>query len=220
MGLQEMTKKINNFEIDVAELPANLPGVRFIRQIKNMNNDANDADSLQFTSGYTMEVSPNNYFLMESLAKKYTNKGIVEIGVNRNGAGSFTWALLNNKPKSTIYLGVDIDDKSSINNKDNNVYTIRANSFDQDKIRNYMKEIGLIEISLLFIDGWHSVNAVINDWKYSDLLSDDGIIVFHDTNFHPGPAIFLDAIDNTIYKVEKYFTDQPGDCGMGVAYRL
>jgi len=212
-------KKINNFEIEVNELTADTRGLKYIPQIKDMDNDA-DQFALNLGCKCTAEVSSNNYSLMEELAKKYTKDGVVEIGVNRNGAGSFTWALLNNKPKTTIYLGIDIDDKSSINDRGNSVYTIQANSFDHENIRKYMKQIGLSKISLLFIDGWHSVNAVINDWKYSDLLAEDGIVVFHDTNFHPGPTIFLDAIDNSIFKVERYFADQLDDCGMGVAYRI
>ena len=212
--------QINDIPIEIEELPSNIQGLKFIPQIKNFGNDANDADNLAFSFGFYIEVTPNNYSLMENLTKKHATKGIVEIGVNRNGTNSFTWAMINNKPKDVPYLGIDIEDKSSINDKEKNVYTIQSNSFDQEKVRNYMKQIGMNEISILFIDGWHSVNAVINDWKYSDLLTKDGIVVFHDTNYHPGPAVFLPAIDEKLYKVEKYFIGEPGDCGMGVAYRV
>ena len=75
------------------------------------------------------------------------------------------------------------------------------------------------KLSILFIDGWHSLNAVINDWQYVDMLSDNGIVVFHDTNYHPGPTIFVEAIDGKMFRVEKYFESQD-DYGVSVAYRI
>jgi len=212
--------KINNISIEIEKKITNIHGLTYIPQITNFGENANNEEGLPFTYGYTVEVSRNNFLLMEELTKKYAKKSIVEIGVNRNGQNSFTWAMLNNKPKDVIYLGIDIEDKSNINDTKSNIYTIQANSYNQEQIRNYMKEIKLNEISILFIDGGHSVSDVINDWKYSDILSENGIVVFHDTNYHPGPVVFLEAIDKKIYKVDKFFTNEPGDCGMSVAYKL
>ena len=212
--------KINNISIEIEKKITNIHGLTYIPQITNFGENANNEEGLPSTYGYTVEVSRNNFLLMEELTKKYAKKSIVEIGVNRNGQNSFTWAMLNNKPKDVIYLGIDIEDKSNINDTKSNIYTIQANSYNQEQIRNYMKEIKLNEISILFIDGGHSVSDVINDWKYSDILSENGIVVFHDTNYHPGPVVFLEAIDKKIYKVDKFFTNEPGDCGMSVAYKL
>ena len=75
------------------------------------------------------------------------------------------------------------------------------------------------KISILFIVGWHSLNAVINDWKYDDMLADDAIVMFHDTNYHPGPAVFMEFIDKKIFKVEKHFQGE-ADYGVGIAYKL
>lgn len=212
--------KINDYFVDVQKLPAFVDGVSYIPQIRNFGESANDEDSLSFTSKFGVEVTQANYQLTEDLTRQYAKKGIVEIGVHRNGEGSFTWAMIKNKPKNVVYLGIDVEDRSSINDKENNVYTIQANSWEQERIRKYMKEIGLNEISILFIDGHHSVNTVVNDWRYSDLLDREGIVMFHDTNYHPGPLVFLDAIDPKKYKVHRYFTDGPADYGIGVAYRI
>lgn len=211
-----MKKIINGWDVNILEFPTNIIGLKFKPQLEDKYD--NDADIAYFHRGGFIEVSNQNFELMDSLAKKYCTHGVMEIGVSRNGEGSFTRAILNNKPDDVIYLGVDLDDKTYLNNKDKKVYTIRENSFNQDSVRNYIKEIGMEKISLLFIDGWHSVNAVINDWLYSDLLSDNGIVVFHDTNYHPGPAIFLDAIDENLFKIETYF--EGADYGMAVAYKI
>jgi cephalosporin hydroxylase len=181
----------------------------------------NSADTiLSFFKTCPVEVSERNLNLMDDLSKKYNTHGIVEIGVSRNGESSFTHTILKNKPDDTIYLGIDMNDKSNLNNSDKNIYTIQANSFDQSVIREYINKINLKQISLLLIDGDHSVNAVINDWKYSDLLSEDGIVVFHDSNYHPGPNIFLNCIDTKLFCVKKYFNDIVEDYGMAVAYRI
>lgn len=215
-----MNIQINGYNVEIDENQSNINGLKLIPQIKNFGNEANDADGLPFTHCCSQEVSDNNFNLAKELTKKYAKKNIVEIGINRNGSNSFTWAMINNKSKDVKYLGIDLDDKSEMNSLENNIFTIRANSFDQIKIRDYIKNIGIDEISILFIDGNHSVNAVINDWKYTDFLSKDGIVVFHDTNYHPGPRILIESIDEKLYRIEKYFSNDSNDYGMGVAYRI
>jgi hypothetical protein len=153
------------------------------------------------------------------VSKNFITHGIMEIGVNRNGDGSFTQALLSNKPDQIKYLGVDLDDKSYLNDTNKNIYTIKANSYDQRAVRDYLNVIGIDKLSILFIDGDHSVNTVINDWLYSDLLSDNGIVMFHDTSGHPGPTILVEYIDANIYRVEKHFENQD-DYGLAIAYKL
>ncbi len=166
-----------------------------------------------------MEVSNENYNLMDELSKKYSTHAIMEIGVSRNENGSFCNAIFKNKPDNIPYVGIDIVDKTYLNNSSKNIYTLHENSFNQINVRNYLKQIGIDKLSMLVIDGDHSINAVINDWRYSDLLSDNGIVVFHDTNFHSGPTILVEAIDNTKFDVVKYFENN-FDYGMCVAYKL
>jgi hypothetical protein len=127
--------------------------------------------------------------------------------------------MLLNKPDNIKYLGVDLDDKTYLDSKEKNTYTIKENSFNIESVKNYAKEIGMEKISILFIDGWHSLNAVINDWKYVDMLSDDGIVILHDSNYHPGPTVFVEAIDKSQFRVEKHFQFQD-DYGVTIAYKL
>jgi cephalosporin hydroxylase len=209
---------INGVQMHIMQKSSQNYGVLFDPYMCDFNNDADMIS--YFIRGCSVEVSDLNLDLMDNLSKKYNNNGIVEIGVSRNGPRSFTNTILKNKPDDIIYLGIDINDKSYLNNTSKNIYTIQASSFDQSTIREYMDKVNLKSISLLFIDGDHSVNAVINDWKYADLLSDNGIVIFHDSNYHPGPSIFLYCIDPKLFRVEKYFNDIVDDYGMAVAYRI
>tara|TARA_R110000822_G_scaffold13216_1_gene47070 strand:- start:693 stop:1121 length:429 start_codon:yes stop_codon:yes gene_type:complete len=90
-------------------------------------------------------------------------KVIVEIGVHRNGQESSTHCFLNNKKRETVYLGVDLDDKSFLNNEENNVHTIICDSSNYDLIVSRLNDIGVNHIDYLFIDGWHSINQVCAD---------------------------------------------------------
>lgn len=203
---------VNGVRVLVEDFPSSIPGLRTIPQMIYHDNN----DDRPILKPCSMEISDCNFNTVDSIVGNYMTHGIMEIGVSRN-TRSFTDALLNNKPDTIPYLGVDIDWKTHLDNKDKNIYTIKADSKDQDRIRAYAKEIGLSQISILFIDGWHSLNMVINDWKYSDLLSDNGIVIFHDTNYHP-PVVFVEYIDSNMYDVIKYCTEED-DYGLAIAYR-
>lgn len=163
-------------------------------------------------------VSECNLFKLQEILNGVDILNIVEIGVARDRK-SFTPTLISMKSKRGIYCGIDLQDKTFLNDSDNNIFTIQANSHEQEKIRSYFKEIGLSSISVLFIDGWHSVNTVINDWQYTDLLDPNGVVILHDTNYHPGPNLILDAIDNNMFNVKRYCEDDD-DFGLAVAYKL
>jgi hypothetical protein len=228
------------FKIIVSENKTNIDGLLFEPQIKTVymsnlsdddfdetssevnkidNIDNNDEYAPFLSCTFPHEVSPQNYELVKQISKNYMTHGVIEIGVHRNGYGSFTHALLSNKPDGIPYLGIDIDDKSFLNDKVKNIFTIQENSFNQDKVREYISEVGIDKVSILFIDGDHSVNACINDWKYTDLLSENGIVILHDTNYHPGSFTILSSIDSSKYKIEKFFENQH-DYGVAVAYKL
>jgi hypothetical protein len=207
---------INNYEIEIKESVSNIDGLSFIPQIEGLNNDE---DWSFFTKPCSKEVSDNDFNLVKSVTKKYMTHGVMEIGISRNGYGSFTQAMLENKPDNIKYVGVDVDDKSYLNNESKNIFTIRENSFNQKQVREFISNLGIDKISILFIDGWHSVNACINDWMYSDLLSENGIIIFHDTNYHPGPRVIIEYIDKFKYKIERNFVDDD-DYGLTIVYKI
>lgn len=159
--------------------------------------------------GPPIEVSDKNYAICEEVVKSLGDacKAIVEIGVNRNGERSMTQAFLKNKPKDCIYFGIDLESKDFLNNAENNIHTIIANSFEQDRLRDTMKSIGIEKIDILAIDGWHSINTAINDWKYADLLTNYGVVILHDTNIHPGPICLFEAVDETLFDKQRHCTD-------------
>lgn len=211
-----MNININGYQIEIRKEKTKIPGLMFKPQ---MTNFSNDDDWCDFTRLCSTEVSNQNFTTVQRICKNYMTHGILEIGISRNGEHSFTKSMLNIKPDNIKYLGVDLDDKSYLNDMYKNVYTIKENSFNRDVVISYAKEIGMNKISILFIDGCHSVNAVINDWQYIDMLSENGIVIFHDTNYHPGPTIFIESIDKNLFRVEKYFESQD-DYGLAIAYKI
>ena len=197
---------------------SNINGLSYLPSFKN--ESYNDIDSPPWSdvgNKISTEISDANKEALDDIIRKVNVKNVIEIGIARNDARSFTTQLLY--AKKGIYCGIDIEDKTFLNDSLNRVYTIRANSHDQSTIRSYLNTIGLEKCSVLFIDGWHSVNTVINDWKYTDLLDDNGVVIFHDSNYHPGPHLIIEAIDRSMYRVVKY-CDGGFDWGISAAYKL
>jgi len=200
----------------------NIYGLIYIPDLEpEISNDQDHLDTSEHLYRPTLEISDRNLKKIESiiLNKRHNCKGIMEIGICRNGERSMTHVLLNNKKNDTIYLGVDLEDKSFLNDPEKNIFTIKTNSHNQEEIRLKLNKIGIDKLSLLMIDGWHSVNTVINDWRYADLLDDNGIVIFHDTNTHPGPISILEAIDKNIFEVNKFFTENFDDQGISTAQK-
>lgn len=130
-------------------------------------------------------------------------KAAMEIGIDRNDVRSMNRIVLQYRPKGSFWLGVDIDDKSHLDNPEENVWTLRCNSHDQETVREFLRSKGIEKLDLLTIDGWHSVNTTINDWRYADLLSEHGIVLVHDTNFHPGDIALVEAVDRNLFEVHR-----------------
>ena len=197
--------------------PSNINGLSYLPSFKNESDNDIDWPWFVVSNKISTEISDANKEALDDIIRKVNVKNVIEIGIARNNARSFTTQLLY--AKKGIYCGIDIEDKTFLNDSLNRVYTIRANSHDQSTIRSYLNTIGLEKCSVLFIDGWHSVNTVINDWKYTDLLDDNGVVIFHDTNYHPGPHLIIEAIDRSMYRVVKY-CDGGFDWGISAAYKL
>jgi predicted O-methyltransferase YrrM len=156
-----------------------------------------------------------NELIRHFLKVRDTSSAILEIGIFNNGAGSFTGCLLNNKKQETIYVGIDISDKSVLNNKEHNIYTIQNNSSNYEENIGMIKSFGVKQFDFIFIDGWHSINQVLDDWEYTNILSENGIVAFHDISWHPGPSKFIAAVDTNKYYVEQTC---PDDWGVGFVW--
>lgn len=141
-------------------------------------------------------------------------KCIVEIGVDRDRDGNtITKHILQHKLNDTIYLGVDVNDKSRLNDPNRNVHTICVDSKDRQAVMDKLTELGIESIDLLFIDGDHSINGVVNDWQYVERVSLHGIVLMHDIEGNPGPMCVFDAIDPELF--EKQMLCMEGDYGLG-----
>jgi hypothetical protein len=173
---------------------------------------------------YNQEFSIDNQEILKMhLSNSLKQKDkivIVEIGVNRNPyTETSTSVFLDNKRKDDIYIGIDIEDKTSINNIENNIFTIRCPSENISHIFEEFKKIGITEIDIFMMDGLHSINQVYFEWEnYTPLLAEKGIVVMHDTNSHPGPYFLVKSIDTNLYNVYKYLSDVV-DWGISVAIK-
>ena len=212
--------------VKIAEHPTDLPGLKFKYQVED-HPRLNDEDYPWYPhhagAGVGGEFSIHDQEkLKEHFLKVLAKRDkivIVEIGVHRNPyAHTSTSIFLDNKRPQDIYVGIDIDDKSFLNNPDLNIHTIRTRSEEISMVHQFLDSLGVDNIDVLMIDGWHSINQVYKEWEYTKRLSVDGIVIFHDTNAHPGPYFIIQSIDTNQYDVYKYFSDIQ-DWGLSVALR-
>ena len=142
---------------------------------------------------------------------------ILEIGISRelNGDKTFTQVFLKNKKQETIYVGIDIDDKTYLNNLENNVHTIQSSSSEYEKCMDIIRSVGVSEFDFIFIDGWHSINQVLADWEYTNILGPAGVVGLHDTAYHPGPKYFLEALDSSKWDIVANAVTDTKDWGIG-----
>jgi len=163
----------------------------------------------------TETCSPPSRKLLKSIIADKNPKVILEIGVCLQQK-TFTEILSKEKPPECVYIGVDICSKSSMRDEPNNVFTLRFNSCDRGPINEFVKSKGPVDI--LMIDGWHSINHALNDFLFVENLAENGVVVLHDTNAHPGPVMLLSVLDRAVWDVTKHFTDDE-DWGLAVVKR-
>lgn len=194
-----------------------------VRDIRTGNPEIDDRDSIpQELWGWAWgqkEVSDCNLAALQMYFLPMANdcRSILEIGINRNGEGSFTQIFLKNKPHDCVYIGVDIDDKTYLNDAERNIHTIRNDSSNYTENMRMINALGVYEFDFIFIDGWHSINQVLRDWEYVRHLSSKGIVGLHDTNHHPGPKNFIAALNRQLWQAEQRC---PDDFGIGFARRM
>jgi len=208
-------------KIEVKKTYGNIPGLKWIPSVPGRNDE--DA----FPETFKTKKPPREFtdrdqdILRKKLLGMDHCRCIVEIGVCRTKYPlSSSSILIENKSDFGYYLGIDIENRSFLDNINKKIYTFRMNSIEKFKFFNIMDSLNIREIDFLFIDGVHSINMVLNDWEYTERLSPHGIIGFHDTNVHPGPYFVFDALDEKMYKKEKYFEDLNDDWGISFATKI
>lgn len=158
-----------------------------------------------------------NALLEQFLKVKDTCKAILEIGIGRNGTDSFATVFFENKKEDTVYVGLDIEDRSWLVEYGENIFTIEGDSSNYDEIVDIIKGFGVEQFDFIFIDGDHSVNQVLRDWEYTNLLSENGVVGFHDTSHHTGPYMFIRNLDKEKWDVIENAC--PEDYGIGFAIK-
>lgn len=173
-----------------------------IKEIRTFTaKDDEDWDSDIPMKGFTVVSECNRENLLHFYKNLVNCKSILEIGVN-DYEGCLSRVLIDNKSDEATYLGVDIN-PVPFNDASKKQFGIQTDSANIEEIMNYANKIGITSFDLIFIDGWHSVNQVLKEWRFTEFLNTDGIIVFHDTNYHPGPKLFIDALDSSKFNITK-----------------
>lgn len=198
------------------KLQADRFGLSYTPRIVNGDHD----NATDWVVGYNgpfptrhFSVIEEQTFKAEFLSIRDQCESILEIGVsayenNPEMGKSSTSILLENKKPSTKYVGIDLDNKTHLSSKYENVYTIQNDSTRVLDNTVRISDLGIETFDFIFIDGYHSVDVVLEDWKYTSMLTIGGIVAFHDCNFHPGPVALYDAIDPAHFTKHKIETPE------------
>jgi len=174
----------------------------------------------------TQEFSENNKQVLKSLMDDLEQKNklnvILEIGVNRSREYSSTQFILKNKSLHTKYIGIDLEQSliDTIYNESLNNFGLATNSSNYEQIVGYLNYLNVGMVDLFIIDGWHSVDQVVKDWRFTNLLNLGGHVLMHDTNYHPGPYCVYEAIDSDYYIKQKHSTTLEHDWGVATATKI
>ena len=175
-------------------------------------------------TGRDFSDANSNALREKLLERKDQIKCIIEIGVCREALDQLdstsTGIFFQNKHKHTQYIGIDKRELRSLNHRSKNIEVVRADSSDISRIKKRLVAKEIESVDFLMIDGWHSINQVLLDWEYTQWLSDDGIVAFHDTAYHPGPNLFLKYLNRDTWNVEENVCSHiKNDFGLGFAWR-
>lgn len=193
---------------------------RDIRTNTGFDDEDEDRGIRRHYDGAVEFTDCNSYNLKEQFMRIRDNcKSILEIGVYRleNRGITSTKVFLENKLDTTSYVGIDLDDKTFLNNAEKKVYTIKNSSSDISGNMQTMNNLGIQGFDFIFIDGWHSINQMLVDWEYTRWLNPGGIVGIHDVTCHPGPARFIQALNTNTWNVIE--NTCPADWGIGFAWK-
>lgn len=197
----------------------------------NPDIETDDYHIIGYIAGYLHEQEgtdfseANRYQLKEHYTKLKKCNCILEIGVDNNPDRSrtSTRTLLNMKDDSTYYFGIDILDKSYLDDPSKNIYTLKENSSNVEVVIDfiYANSEGFRKIDFIFLDGWHSIRQCGIEWKgyVKKYLSRNGIVGWHDSNHHYGPKWLTETVDRNKWEVAEFPGDVKKDFGVSFAWR-
>jgi hypothetical protein len=158
-------------------------------------------------------------FHFDKMLAKKDRLVIVEIGILADEySRTSTSVFLSSKRDQDIYVGIDIRDLTAHANPEKNIHILQERSENHQSVYNFLNNLGIDKIDVFMIDGHHSINQVYQEWEYVSRLSDDGVVVLHDTNSHSGPYFAVESIDDTLFDIYKYCNDIR-DWGLAIAVR-
>ena len=194
----------------ITQQPTQVPGLKYFPDLQPwVSNDQDHPVDVNWWELPRLEVSDCNLAVVQqAVAELGLNlAAALEIGVNRNGERSMSRIIMDQRPPGSFYLGVDIEDKSYLDDETANTWTIQCSSAERERVTDKMRSNGVGVLDLIMIDGWHSVNQCVNDWQFTERLTDHGIVMLHDTNWHPGCIALWDAIDENAWIKQRYCTE-------------
>jgi predicted O-methyltransferase YrrM len=158
----------------------------------------------------TIQTFHHHYHILYDIANQYYGDKFityVEIGAYCGGSASLMM-YRNNTKIISIDIGDPIDPRITIdnvesNNKHENFYRYILGNSQNGSTIDYLKEIlDGDKIDILFIDGDHSYDGIVEDFNnYVDFVNDGGFIVFDDYNdimFSPEVKIAVNDIVSTL----------------------
>lgn len=153
------------------------------------------------------------------LAQRDRCTSILEIGVGNNGDRSLYWLFRELKLPNCTYVGIDLRDLAELNQPDQGLHIIQANSSAVEENLARCSELGINHWDFVFIDGWHSINQMLTDWEYTRWLRAGGLVGVHDTAVHPGPSRFMLSLREDLWRVDANVC-RGQDWGLGWAESL
>jgi hypothetical protein len=200
-----MDEKYQELVALIKPRPTDIPGLKYFPDLEPTVSNDRDAPLNDYWIS-SVEVTDGNLEVVRQAVTELGTKlgAALEIGVNRNGERSMSRVIMDQRPPLSYYMGIDIEDKSYLNDEAANTWTMQISSAERSTIADRLQQLGIGDLDLIMIDGWHSVNMCVNDWRYTERLSDHGIVILHDTNTHPGCVALFEAVDDNLWIKQRF----------------
>lgn len=147
----------------------------------------------------------NHYHILYDICSSIENDNISYLEIGTYAGGSVSLVSSHEKVKNVVSIDlgkplskeVPIRNVEKFKNKNCEYRYFEGNSLDKEIKKSVKDYIGLVDI--LFIDGDHSYDGVINDFiNYNDLVKPGGYIVFDDYMDNVYSPKVKDAVDNIV----------------------